>query len=57
MVNSNEENLAITEIINHPQYVATTNVNDISILKVSGSFNCAQGKIWPACVPNNNVKA
>ena len=55
VVDSNEESLAITEIINHPQYVASTFVNDISIVKVTGSFNCSQGKIWPACVPNPNV--
>ena len=55
-VDANEEVLEITEIINHPQYeVGGLFVNDISILKVSGSFNCAQGKIWPACLPSTNV--
>jgi len=56
-VDSNEESLSIVEIINHPQYVDGTEVNDISVLKVSGSFNCAQGKIWPACLPSTNKYA
>ena len=56
-VDSNEESRSITEIINHPQYVDGTEVNDISVLKVSGSFNCAQGKIWPACLPSTNVSS
>ena len=47
--------MSIVEIINHPNYDATTFKNDIAILKVLGSFNCEQGKIYPACLPNKNV--
>ena len=32
-----------------------TNVNDIALLKVSETFNCEPGKIWPACLPNEEV--
>ena len=53
---TNEESLTITEIINHPNYVPSTNANDIAILKVSGSFNCVKDKIYPACLPNTNVR-
>jgi len=51
---TNEQSLTITEIINHPSYVDSTYSNDIAILKVSGTFTCAQGKIWPACLPSTN---
>ena len=53
---TNEQSLLINEIINHPDYIAATNANDISILKVSGSFNCVQDKIYPACLPSENVR-
>ena len=54
-VDTNEESLAISEIINHPEYNPSTFENDVAILKVSGSFTCEQGKIWPACLPNEEV--
>ena len=53
---TNEQSRAITEIINHPDYDARSSKNDIALLKVSGSFTCSQGKIWPACLPNKNVR-
>ena len=54
-VDTNEESLAISEIINHPEYNPSTFENDVAILKVSGSFTCEPGKIWPACIPNEEV--
>ena len=54
-LDTNEESLAISEIINHPEYNPSTFENDVAILKVSGSFTCEQGKIWPACIPNEEV--
>ena len=54
-VDTNEESLEITEIINHPEYNPSTSENDIAVLKVSGTFTCEQGKIWPACLPNEEV--
>ena len=50
-----EEVLPITQIINHPNFDATSLVNDIAVVKVSGTFNCEKGKIYPACVPNEKV--
>ena len=50
-----EEALLITEIINHPNYDASTFRNDIAVVKVSGTFNCEQRKIYPACIPNEEV--
>ena len=52
---TNEESLTITEIINHPEYNNIPNANDIAVIKVEGSFNCAQGKIYPSCLPNKSV--
>ena len=54
-VDTNEEALEVIEIINHPEYNPSTFENDVAILKVSGSFTCEQGKIWPACLPNEEV--
>ena len=54
-VDTNEESLEITEIINHPEYNPSTSENDIAVLKVSRTFTCEQGKIWPACLPNEEV--
>ena len=53
-LDTNEERLTITEIINHPSYNAFTEENDIAVIKVSGSFSCSEGKIWPACLPSSN---
>ena len=55
VLDTNEERLTITEIINHPSYNDATFDNDIAVVKVSGSFTCSQGKIWPACLPNSQV--
>ena len=52
---TNEQSLAISQIINHPSYNINTQANDISILKVTGSFTCSQGKVYPACLPSVNV--
>ena len=54
-LDTNEERLTITEIINHPGYNDNTFDNDIAVIKVSGSFTCSQGKIWPACLPSSKV--
>ena len=54
-VDANEESLEVTEIFTHPEYNFMTSANDIAILKVAGNFNCEQGKIWPACLPNEEV--
>ena len=50
---TNEQRLTITEIINHPNYNSITWENDIAVLKVSGSFTCSEDKIWPACLPSS----
>ena len=55
-IDVNEESLPIVEIINHPNYDAATFENDIAVLKVSGSFNCRQGQIFPSCIPSENVR-
>ena len=54
-LDTNEERLTITEIINHPDYNVFTKENDIAVIKVSGSFSCSEGKIWPACFPSSQV--
>jgi len=54
---TNEQSLAISQIINHPSYNINTQANDISILKVTGSFTCSQGKVYPACLPSVNKYA
>jgi len=51
---TNEQSLTISEIINHPNYNNANFLNDVAILKVTGTFNCAQGKIYPACLPSTN---
>jgi len=57
-MDSAEQRLDITEIINHPDYSSLNNggdsSNDIAVIKVDGNFNCAAGKIWPACLPDKN---
>eukprot|EP00092_Neocalanus_flemingeri_P108431 GFUD01139252.1.p1 GENE.GFUD01139252.1~~GFUD01139252.1.p1 ORF type:complete len:372 (+),score=70.15 GFUD01139252.1:131-1246(+) len=54
-LDSNEERLTITEIINHPDYNPNVDEsNDIAVIKVDGSFNCATGKIFPACLPDKS---
>lgn len=56
-LDTNEERLSITEIINHPDYDASTFDNDIAVIKVSGTFTCGQNtKILPACLPNTDVR-
>ena len=54
-IDTNEKVLPITQIINHPNFDATSLVNDIAVVKVSGSFNCEQEKIYPVCVPSEEV--
>ena len=51
-LDTNEERLTITEIINHPNYNDATYDNDIAVIKVSGSFTCGTN-IYPACLPTN----
>ena len=50
-----EQALPITQIIMHPNFDATSLKNDIAVVKVLGSFNCLQQKIYPACIPNEEV--
>merc|ERR1711892_1040826 len=51
-----EQRLPISEIINHPSYSALSaggdGSNDIALIKVTGNLNCQSQKIWPACLPN-----
>ena len=54
-LDTNEERLAITEIILHPDFDYSSLENDIAVIKVSGSFNCSPDKIYPACLPNSEV--
>jgi len=51
---ANEESLSITEIIKHPYYNQVTNDNDIAVIKVSGTFNCRERTIYPACLPTDD---
>ena len=50
-----EQALPITQIIRHPNFDAISLQNDIAVVKVLGSFSCLQQKIYPACVPNEEV--
>ena len=58
-LDTNEQRLAITEIINHPDYSSFLSSgdgsNDIAVIKVDGNFACSTGKIWPACLPDKSV--
>ena len=54
-VDTNEQSLTVTSVVSHPNYNPSTSANDIAVVKVSGSFTCAQSKIWPACLPNKSV--
>ena len=53
-LDTNEQRLTITQIINHPSYNDVTFDNDIAVIKVSGSFTCGT-RIAPACLPSSNV--
>jgi len=57
-LDTNEQRLTITQIINHPQYssfiFAGDGSNDIAVIKVNGNFGCSAGKIWPACLPDKS---
>ena len=55
-IDTNEETLPITKIINHPEFDALTLKNDIAVLKVAGSFTCKQGNIFPSCIASKNVR-
>ena len=55
-LDTNEQRLSITQIINHPNYNVNTLENDVAVIKVSGSFTCSKDKIYPACLPNSNVR-
>ena len=55
-LDTNEQRLNITQIINHPNFNPNIQENDIAVLKVSGSFTCSKDKIYPACLPNSEVK-
>ena len=56
ITDTNEKSLTVTSVVNHPGYSATTFADDIAVIKVDGSMPCAQGKIWPACLPNKSVR-
>jgi len=49
---TDEQSLVVSSVVNHPSYNAATFENDIAVVKVTGTMTCAQGKIWPACLPN-----
>merc|ERR1719250_244939 len=60
-LDTNEQRLTITQIINHPQYSSFNffggdGSNDIAVIKVNGNFGCSAGKIWPACLPDKTPK-
>ena len=54
---TNEQRLTVTEIIDHPNYDHVTKQNDIAVVKVSGSFDCRTDTVFPACLPNPEVRA
>ena len=58
-LDTNEQRLKITEIINHPSYSSFNargdGSNDIAVIKTEGNFACTAGKIWPACLPDKSV--
>ena len=60
-LDTNEQRLAITEIIYHPDYNHTLNgyplEYDIAVIKVSGTFECRTDAIYPACLPIPEVTA
>ena len=59
-LDTNEQRLAITEIINHPDYIYNldnTMKYDIAVIKVNGSFDCRTDSIFPVCLPNLEVTA
>jgi len=58
-MDTNEQRLTITQIINHPDYNSFNSFggdgsNDIAVIKVDGNFGCSAGKIWPACLPDKS---
>ena len=54
-LDTNEQRLSISEIINHPNFNPATFDNDIALIKVSGTFTCGS-HVSPACLPNQNVR-
>ena len=60
-LDTNEQRLTITQIINHPDYSSFNQLfggdgsNDIAVIKVNGNFGCSAKKIWPACLPDKSV--
>ena len=57
MLDTNEQRLAVTEIIDHPDFDDVTKQNNIAVVKVSGSFDCRTDTVYPACLPNPEVRA
>ena len=55
-LDTNEERLAITEIILHPDFDPRLPDKDIAVIKVDGSFSCSPDKIYPACLPSSEVR-
>lgn len=59
-LDTNEQRLTITQIINHPDYSSFNQLfggdgsNDIAVIKVNGNFGCSAKKIWPACLPDKS---
>ena len=56
-LDTNEERLAITEIIVHPDYTPGPPVKDIALIKVDGKFSCSPETIYPACLPSPEVRS
>ena len=56
-LDTNEERLAITEIILYPDFTTAAPDNDIALIKVDGKFSCSPETIYPACLPSPEVRS
>ena len=43
----------VAEIISHENYIGATTRNDIAVLKLEGTVDPKQKRIYPICMPGN----
>jgi hypothetical protein len=47
-----EQRVTVKRAVVHPDYKpATSNKNDIAVLRLAGQFECGQRRLFPACLP------